>query len=103
MMKSFSFCLALALLVPHQAWAQEEDDTSAGDDAAPAEDQPQATHDVKSATPSVPTSEVHVVQSGDTLWDLCSKVLNSPWYWPKIWSYNPQITNPHWIYPGNEL
>src|SRR5947209_4380133 len=48
-------------------------------------------------------SEIHQVQGGDTLWDLCSKYLNSPWYWPKIWSYNPQITNPHWIYPGNEL
>jgi hypothetical protein len=48
-------------------------------------------------------SETHTVQSGDTLWDLCTKYLNSPWYWPKIWSYNPQITNPHWIFPGNEL
>lgn len=48
-------------------------------------------------------AETHVVQSGDTLWDLCSKYLNSPWYWPKIWSYNPQLTNPHWIFPGNEL
>ena len=48
-------------------------------------------------------SEAHTVQPNDTLWDLCSKYLNSPWYWPKIWSYNPQITNPHWIYPGNEL
>jgi len=48
-------------------------------------------------------SEIHNVGKGDTLWDLCTKYLNSPWYWPKIWSYNPQITNPHWIYPGNEL
>lgn len=48
-------------------------------------------------------SESHVVKGGDTLWDLCAKYLNSPWYWPKIWSYNPQITNPHWIFPGNEL
>lgn len=48
-------------------------------------------------------NETHVVQSGDTLWDLCGKYLNSPWYWPKIWSYNPQISNAHWIYPGNEL
>lgn len=47
--------------------------------------------------------EAHSVESGDTLWDLCSKYLNSPWYWPKIWSYNPQLSNPHWIYPGNEI
>ena len=48
-------------------------------------------------------TETHVVRSGDTLWDLCAKYLNSPWYWPKIWSYNPQLTNPHWLYPGNAL
>ena len=48
-------------------------------------------------------TETHTVESGDTLWDLCSKYLNSPWYWPKIWSYNPQLTNPHWIFPGNEI
>lgn len=47
--------------------------------------------------------EAHSVQTGDTLWDLCAKYLNSPWYWPKIWSYNPQLTNPHWIFPGNEV
>ena len=45
-------------------------------------------------------SDVHVVQPGDTLWDLSSKYLNSPWVWPRVWSYNPHITNPHWIYPG---
>ncbi|MEL6187221.1 MAG: LysM peptidoglycan-binding domain-containing protein, partial [Myxococcota bacterium] len=41
--------------------------------------------------------DAHAVRQGDTLWDLCAKYLNSPWYWPKIWSYNPQLTNPHWI------
>lgn len=56
---------------------------------------------VSSGDPSL--GEAHAVRSGDTLWDLCSKYLNSPWYWPKIWSYNPQLTNPHWIYPGNEI
>ena len=64
-------------------------DARAQDEAAPA------------GEPQV--SEIHVVEGGDTLWDLCTKYLNSPWYWPKIWSYNPQITNPHWIFPGNEL
>ena len=38
---------------------------------------------------------------GDTLWDICFFYFNDPWQWPKIWSYNPQITNPHWIYPGD--
>jgi len=48
-----------------------------------------------------PTPELHVVRSGDTLWDICWYYFNDPWQWPKIWSYNPQITNPHWIYPGD--
>jgi hypothetical protein len=47
--------------------------------------------------------EVHQVERGDTLWDLSSRYLNTPWYWPKVWSYNPQLTNPHWIFPGNEV
>jgi hypothetical protein len=48
-----------------------------------------------------PTPELHVVRKGDTLWDICGFYFNDPWQWPKIWSYNPQITNPHWIYPGD--
>lgn len=48
-----------------------------------------------------PTPELHVVRSGDTLWGICSLYFGDPWQWPKIWSYNPQITNPHWIYPGD--
>src|SRR5205085_7400593 len=48
-----------------------------------------------------PTPELHVVRKGDTLWDICFYYFNDPWQWPKIWSYNAQITNPHWIYPGD--
>lgn len=47
--------------------------------------------------------ETHAVRPGDTLWDLSSEYLNNAWYWPKVWSYNPQLTNPHWIFPGNEV
>jgi len=50
---------------------------------------------------SGPVPELHVVRSGDTLWDICWYYFSDPWQWPKIWSYNPQITNPHWIYPGD--
>lgn len=47
--------------------------------------------------------EEHTVVRGDTLWDLSQRYLGNPWYWPKVWSYNPQIDNPHWIYPGNQV
>ena len=47
--------------------------------------------------------DTHVVQKGDTLWDLSSRYYRNPWGWPKMWSYNPQITNPHWIYPGDTI
>jgi len=45
--------------------------------------------------------ETYVVQEGDTLWDICVKFFGDPYNWPRIWSYNPKITNPHWIYPGD--
>jgi hypothetical protein len=48
-----------------------------------------------------PVPELHVVRRGDTLWDICFAYFDDPWQWPKIWSYNPQITNPHWIYPAD--
>ncbi len=57
---------------------------------------------VEGARESAP-GETHTVVKGDTLWDLSQKVLGSPWYWPKVWSYNPEIANPHWIYPGNRV
>jgi hypothetical protein len=65
-----------------------------GDTSAPAADEPVT---VRSGV--VP--ELHVVRRGDTLWDICFLYFNDPWQWPKVWSYNPQITNPHWIYPGD--
>jgi hypothetical protein len=47
------------------------------------------------------TPELHVVRRGDTLWDICAFYFNDPWQWPKVWSYNAQVTNPHWIFPGD--
>jgi len=44
---------------------------------------------------------MYVVQEGDTLWDLCDLLFDNPWYWPALWSFNAQITNPHWIFPGD--
>jgi hypothetical protein len=52
---------------------------------------------------AVPPPDSYTVKPGDTLWDLSGRFLNNPWYWPKVWSYNPEIPNPHWIYPGNQV
>lgn len=45
--------------------------------------------------------KTHVVVKGDTLWDISALFLEQPWLWPKLWRLNPEINNPHLIYPGD--
>lgn len=45
--------------------------------------------------------DYHEVQQGDTLWDLSGTYYGDTYQWPRLWSYNPHVTNPHWIYPGD--
>ncbi len=111
-----TLALALAAL---PAWAQE--DEGFGGDQVPTDDlgfedegefedegafEGEAAFEDQSGFEGAPEpqlGETHAVQSGDTLWDLSTEYLNNPWYWPKVWSYNPQLTNPHWIFPGNQV
>ncbi len=58
-----------------------------------------AQADVLKIKPTHP--DRHTVLKGDTLWDISGRFLERPWQWPEIWQINPQIEDPHWIYPGD--
>ncbi|MBC7962116.1 MAG: LysM peptidoglycan-binding domain-containing protein [Steroidobacteraceae bacterium] len=46
---------------------------------------------------------IYVIKKGDTLWGLSERFIKDPNYWPNMWSKNSQVTNPHFIYPGQKV
>jgi nucleoid-associated protein YgaU len=46
---------------------------------------------------------IHIVVSGDTLWDISDAYLGTPWVWPSVWTDNRDIENPHLIVPDDRI
>jgi len=68
-------------------------------------DEPVEEHGTEQAKVEVPADmpQTHTVKEGDTLWDITQAYYGDPYKWPQVWSYNPDITNPHWIYPDAQV
>lgn len=49
------------------------------------------------------TPKRYEVQRGDSLWSIAAQFLEDPWMWPQLWQANPQVNNPHLLYPGDIL
>jgi hypothetical protein len=48
-------------------------------------------------------ARTYVIKKGDTLWGISERFIKDPYYWPGLWANNPDIRNPHFIYPGQTL
>lgn len=108
--------LFIPFALPYAASAQSDDVEEGAEEGPPAgDDQGEAPAEGAASGDEVgfggaeggeaPSTapESYTVQTGDTLWNLSQRFLNNPWYWPKVWSYNPQLDNPNWIRPGTVL
>jgi hypothetical protein len=127
MRKAMFFCILLALgsaigMAQDRTDSDDDyrahfggwDDESSGAAQGPVEEGPRSiaeareqgrgyrigAHGVHAAAPN---QDTHVVEQGDTLWGISDYYYGSPWHWPELWSFNPEVTNPHWIYPLDQL
>ncbi len=104
MIRSFRLFLMAApfLFISLVAYAQPAPKT-APNPQSPTNDNSQSTISFMPKASWNNAPRKYIVQPGDTLWDISRRFLGSPWYWPKLWSKNPHIQNPHWIFPGNRI
>lgn len=55
------------------------------------------------SAPAKENPQIYTIKKGDTLWGISDRFLKDPYYWPNLWSHNPEVPNPHFIYPGQKL
>ena len=87
---SLALALALPVAVMAQGAAKAPPVSTQIERAAPAPMEGAATAADKGMG-AVPPPDTYTIRPGDTLWDLSGRFLNNPWYWPKVWSFNPEI------------
>ena len=90
MWKRMGGVLLSAALLTSPAMAQDFDEFGAGDGFS-------------FGAAEMGPPNVYIVQRGDTLWEISERFMGNSYYWPRLWSINEEVTNPHWIYPGNQI
>jgi hypothetical protein len=111
MRKLNSIFLLTVLILPLLGKAQEDGAADTGDAKAEARlariyskiDKPELDDEAWNKIAGDKAAESYSIQSGDSLWDISTKLFGSGYYWPKVWQLNDAITNPHDVKVGHQI